>query len=120
MTYKREKIGKDHPLMRALRAAGVTRRHSGSIIHGMDEVRVSGYWDGGSRDRAWHFNLDTLKVSECGLVGDPEQFGGGDTMLKHPDARTAIVECGTFCGKPSWPAIYMPPSEEPRKEWTCD
>lgn len=91
----------------------VSKKRKAIIARPTTEVRLSGtYWDGGSRSDYFLIDLNTMQVVP--LAGSaPPQFGGfREDPVQHLQRHQAIVEAGTFCGKPSTPTVYLHP------EWT--
>ncbi|MHC4120987.1 MAG: hypothetical protein ACYSWO_26160 [Planctomycetota bacterium] len=67
------------------------------------------WWDGGSRRVLSRLDLATGEI--VGIAGtNPPQFGG--KVVDIPMARGyVIIDCGTFCGKPATPRLYVHPSD---------
>ena len=65
------------------------------------------YWDGGSRNEYFEVNLLTMRMSKPSDVASaPPQFGGDAGRWKKK-ANTVLIQCGSFCGKPATPHLYI-------------
>lgn len=87
-----------------------SRKRSAIIARPATEVRLSGaYWDGGSRSDYFLVNMKTM---ECVALPhtNPPQFGGPkEDPVQHILPHQAVIEAGTFCGKPATPTVYLHP-----------
>ena len=107
---------KEQPeLLRIVRAVSPSYRKHTLMVCFTDHVELTGtYWDGGSRSTYTAVCLATLQTSTASQFA-PAEFGG---PKKTPSCEIpegfAIVETGTFCGKPSEAYVYMPERERQR------
>jgi hypothetical protein len=102
-------ILKDRPdLQKIVKMVDYKFRKAKAYLHRRNEVTLSGtYWDGGSRSKYYLVDLHGGAVSECAGVA-PAQFGGPRVdPVQRVEPGFAVVEMGTFCGKPSTPSIYL-------------
>ncbi len=94
-------------LARIVRLVGSKKRKA-IIARPCTEVRISNsYWDGGSRSD--YFLVDVKHMTYRNIPGvSPMQYGGPkeDPVVKL-EPGFAVVEAGTFCGKPATPTIYI-------------
>jgi hypothetical protein len=67
------------------------------------------WWDGGSRRKLSYLNITTGSVIPLPAINPPE-YGGNVTDIPHKEGYL-IVDCGTFCGKPSYPKLYVHPDD---------
>ena len=88
----------------------VSKKRKAILARPTTEVRISGsYWDGGSRSDYFLVNIATKEVVPIPGVS-PMQFGGPkEDPVQHLQPGFAIIEAGTFCGKPSTPTVYLHP-----------
>jgi hypothetical protein len=101
---------KDRPdLQKIVKMVDPKCRKAKAFLHRRNEVALSGtYWDGGSRSSYYLVNLATNEVTAAGRDA-PVQFGGPRVdPVQKIEVGFAVVELGTFCGKPATPAIYLP------------
>jgi len=92
-----------------LRMRGITRRRDVSIIvteEGTDNHDTA--WGGGSRRVLSYLNLKTGKC-EGGIPTCSAFHGKPQDVPMQPGY--AILDCGTFCGKPSFPTLYIHPDD---------
>jgi hypothetical protein len=58
------------------------------------------YWDGGSKNEYWYAHKNGTTSAVNGLTSAPAPFGQpGISEIAIPNADTAVVEGGIFCGK---------------------
>lgn len=103
---------KDVPSLKALINVALPYRKTKAFVTLADTVTLSGtYWDGGSRSTYTAVNIATLRVATAKQY-NPPQFGG-PTMAPKVELPpgVAIVEHGTFCGKPSTARVYVRPQD---------
>lgn len=105
------KITKDTPTTKQIVQAVRSRRRSASIsIIEKDGRRYPDlweYWDGGSRNQYTEVCLSTFRTTRPkGIASNPPQFGGKVEPYS-PKPNTVLVNCSTFCGKKSYPHIYI-------------
>lgn len=102
---------KQYPELQAVvRAAFPSYRKHKVIISVTASVELTGtFWDGGSRSSYVAVELAT-KRSKGAPQYAPPQFGGPRVApcVELPPG-VAIVECGTFCGKPATAHLYLHP-----------
>jgi len=67
------------------------------------------WWDGGSKRELSYLNIMTGAVTPIAGT-NPPQFGGKVVDVPHREG-CVIVDCGVFCGKPSYPKLYIHPSD---------
>lgn len=99
---------KDHPKIASI-VRLVSRKHK-AFVRRQNAVALDGTaWDGGSRSTYYSIHLETKQVEQLPHSA-PVQFGGiVPVAARYIDPGYAIVEAGTFCGKPSTPTIYLRP-----------
>lgn len=105
------KITKDTPKLKQITDAIGSRKRS-AMITVIDEndrgyPDLWEYWDGGSCNHYTEICLSTFHTTRPkGIASNPPQFGG---KVEHytPKPNTVLVNCGTFCGKKSYPHIYI-------------
>lgn len=96
---------KDHPKIAAL-VRLVSRKHK-AFVRRQDFVSLDGTsWDGGSRNSYYKVHIGS-QVIEAMPHSAPVQFGGTVPAPLHIEPGYAILEAGTFCGRPSTPTIYL-------------
>ncbi len=102
---------KDRPDLKAIVAAvdPTFRRQKVILTEGRNEVRISGtYWDGGSISCYYLVNVATRHCTPLASCAPP-QFGGPKEDPVQPlQEGFAVVEMGTFCGRPATPTIFLP------------
>jgi len=88
----------------------VSKKRKAIIARPCTEVRISGsYWDGGSRSDYFLVHIASKTVTPIAGVA-PMQFGGPkEDPIQKIEPGYAVIEAGTFCGKPSTPTIYLRP-----------
>ena len=104
---------KDHPeLQRVIRAAAPSYKKHKAFFDSAESIELQGtYWDGGSRS-----TYTAVRMTDGFSLGapqyDPPQFGGPRQapMVTIP-VGVAIVETGTFCGKPATAAVTINPAD---------
>ena len=91
----------------------VSKKRKAFLAAPTTEVRMSGtYWDGGSRSNYFLVNLATKEVKPLAGVA-PVQFGGPCVdPVQHLQVGYAVIEAGTFCGKPATPTVYLHPEQQ--------
>lgn len=67
------------------------------------------WWDGGSRRELFYLSISTGQLTPLPNINPPE-YGGVVADVPHLDGHV-IVDCGIFCGKPSYPKLYIHPSD---------
>lgn len=105
---------RDPQIARILSAVGV-KTGKPVNIETAEYIRLSGtYWDGGSRTSYSAVNLATCQSVALPQY-NPPQFGGPTEdpliQLKNGDNYIAIVEYGTFCGKPATVYLHVHPDQ---------
>lgn len=101
---------KDRPdLQKIVKMVDGKCRKAKAFLHRRNEVTLSGtYWDSGSRSQYYLVNLNSGTVTPCASFA-PVQFGGPrEDRVQKIEPGFAVVETGTFCGKPATPSIYLP------------
>jgi hypothetical protein len=101
-------IGKGHAIYRTLTDRLKYRKKEGRV-HVALSVSITGtWWDGGSRSSFYALDLTTGALSP---IAGP-QWGDAKPSIEHPIRKgIAIVECGTFCGKPATARITLHPDD---------
>lgn len=100
------------------------RKHNAYLRAFPSEVNINSYWDGGSRSEFAIVELATGKrrnlptsshpyfdVARYGVQGENQVLridSAGGVYLKELPEGFALVEAGTFCGKPSTATVYVP------------
>ena len=116
---------KDHPFVRQLLTNAIGyRKHKASFSVFSHPVRVNSYWDGGSRDEFSMVQLATQDVTHLPASGSHPFFdverrglanqsnsmvdvdGAGNVYLKVLPPGWALIQHGTFCGKPATAHVY--------------
>jgi hypothetical protein len=96
---------KDNPKIAAI-VRSISRKHKAFLIR-QDYVSLDGTaWDGGSRSSYYLVNLTTCRA-EALPHSAPVQFGAAGPVPKYIAPGYAIVEAGTFQGKPATPTVYL-------------
>jgi len=93
-----------------MRLRGITRKRSVSITvteTGTDNFGT--WWDGGSRRVLSYISILTGKCESSIPTAGP--FGGGEVRDVPMKEGFAILDCGTFCGKPATPHLYVHPDD---------
>lgn len=87
----------------------VSKKRKAMVAPRTDKVSLSGtFWDSGSRSDYYLVNLETMRAQPLAGVA-PMQFGGPKDDPVHPLLPGfAIVQAGTFCGRPATPVVYLP------------
>lgn len=67
------------------------------------------WWDEGSKRELAYLNITTGQIIPINGT-NPPQFGGKVVDVPHKEGYI-IVDCGVFCGKPSYPKLYIHPSD---------
>jgi hypothetical protein len=96
------------------REVPVIRKALGKALHRrtlfvefQETVQCTGtYWDGGSR-YSYHHLTPKGKFEQIPCPTAPPQHGGDDAPTEAVRPGQAIVQLGTFCGKPSFPTVYI-------------
>jgi hypothetical protein len=88
----------------------VSKKRKAILAKPTTEVRISNsYWDGGSRSDYFLVHIASKTVTPIAGVS-PMQFGGPkEDPIQKIEPGYAVVEAGTFCGKPSTPTVYLHP-----------
>lgn len=88
-----------------------SKKRRAIIARPTTEVRLSGtYWDGGSRSDYFLVDMKTMECVPLAHVS-PAQFGGPkEDPVQHIQPHQAVIEAGTFCGKPATPTVYLHPN----------
>jgi hypothetical protein len=97
---------KDRPdIARLVKAISKKRK---AFLRRQDAVVLDGtYWDGGSRSDYYLVHIASGQIKELPHSAPP-QFGGvtaAKTVAIEPGY--AVVEAGTFCGKPATPTVFL-------------
>jgi hypothetical protein len=99
------------------------KKHNAYLSEFSNEVTVNSYWDGGSKSVFVLVELATLTrkslptsshpyfdlQSASGITPDVT-FDRGNVTLNHLPEGIALVEGGTFCGKPATAHVYVNPA----------
>ena len=120
---------KDHPeVKRVVLAAFPSYRKLKATLSAFNGgININSYWDGGTRNEYSIVELATLQrkslptrthpfydVAVKGLCGAENEVVSvdhvGNITLKVLPEGFALVEAGTFCGKPATAHIYLNPS----------
>lgn len=88
----------------------VSKKRKAIVAKPCTEVRISNsYWDGGSRSDYFLVHIASKTATPIAGVA-PVQFGGPkEDPVQKIEPGYAVVEAGTFCGKPSTPTVYLRP-----------
>lgn len=91
----------------------VSKKHKAFIATPRPEVTLRGtYWDGGSRSEYYKVHLASKHLQKLPSVSPP-QFGGPREEPVHKlEPGYAVIEAGTFCGKPATPTIHFHPDDK--------
>lgn len=91
----------------------VSRKRRAIMARPATQVTLSGtYWEGGSRSDYFLVDLNTWQVSPIAGVAPP-QFGGPQTApVQTIQPHQAVIEAGTFCGRPGTPTVYLHPDRQ--------
>ena len=105
------KLNRETPNLKRITDAIGSRKRSASISiieeDGKGYPDLWEYWDGGSIDHYTEVCLTTFRTTRPkGIASAPPQFGGKAEPYS-PKPNTVLVNCGTFCGKKSYPRIYI-------------
>ena len=102
---------KDHPKIAAL-VRQFSKKHK-AFLRRQTAVALDGTcWDGGSRSVYYLVHIDS-RHAEALPSSVPPQFGGPTVVpTKAIQPGYAIVEAGTFCGKPATPTVYLHPDQQ--------
>lgn len=106
----------DNPEMkRIVRAAFPSYKKHEVALSFAETVTISGtYWDGGSRSTYIAVEINTLRTLGAPHY-NPLQFGGPKENPKvEIPAGVAILEGGTFCGKPATVHVFLRPDDAPK------
>ena len=99
---------KDYPEIKAVILAafpGYRKKQAG--IESRESFSMHGtYWDGGSRNEYAAVDLVSMR-SKGAPQYPPTQFGGPGTQTMDIPLNVAIVEAGTFCGKPATARVLV-------------
>jgi hypothetical protein len=109
-------IKKGEPKFNALRnivsAVAPYHKHSIIVTIGTSAELHGTYWDGGSRSTYTLVDVRRIGAIRRFPQFAPPQFGGpAQTPSVDISPGTAIVECGTFCGKPVTASLTMSQSD---------
>lgn len=90
-----------------------SKKRKAILARPTEQVALSGtYWDGGSRSDYFLVDLRTMQARPLQHVS-PVQFGGPrQDPVVNLEPHHAVVEAGTFCGKPATPTVYFHPLRE--------
>ena len=96
---------KDNPKLAAI--VSLVSRKRKAFLFKQDHVVMDGTaWSGGSRSSYYKIHIGSRAV-EAMPHSAPLQFGGEVPKPLDIEPGYAIVEAGTFCGKPSTPTVYI-------------
>ena len=110
------------PEIKALLAAVLPsyRKHNAFLSEFHSGVNINSYWDGGSRSTFVIVELATMRTRELptashpyfdlnGVSGQNEDVTvvKGNVHLNRLPEGFALIEAGTFCGKPATAHVYL-------------
>lgn len=88
---------------------GITKKHKVFVSTQREGDTVSSFgswWDGGSKSDFYQLCLTTGRRLPLSYSSNPPEFGG--KIVDFPLQKGyAIVQAGTFCGKPATPHLYI-------------
>lgn len=130
MRFTIDRLSSNPDVQRIIRAAFPSYRKHRAVVEDFPDhgVNVNSYWDGGSRDEFALVELSTMRTKPLptsshpffdlkGATGENEALVAtrGNVTLKYIPVGFALVQAGTFCGKPSTATVYVNPANMPRQ-----
>ena len=70
-----------------------------------------GWWDGGSREDYWTWNIARQLTGALSFPRNPPHFGGGDIPSYVAQPGVIMINGGTFQGKTSTLRLYIHPAD---------
>lgn len=92
-------------------AAPDYRKRDARIMPTATVTLANTYWDGGSRCEYTAVELATGRVSAAPQYAPPQFGGPASAPVVSIPAGIAIVQTGTFCGKPATATVYVNPAD---------
>jgi len=91
----------------------VSKKQKAILAKRTTSVRIScTYWDEGSKSEYHLIHIASKRVVPLAAQA-PYQYGGlKEDPIQLIEKGYAVVEAGTFCGKPATPVVYLHPEEE--------